>query len=130
MDFNVSFVNKNESQPFKMMTKTGTVAFSAPEIFKQSEYNEKVDIWSAGIVLYMMLSGQQPFVSDNVAILVHLITTNNLPQMKHDLSQVSFEAFDLIEQMLEKDPSRRPSAADILEHPWLLQSPTINTSGG
>lgn len=41
----------------KMMTKTGTVAFSAPEIFLQSEYDEKVDIWSAGTVLYMMLSG-------------------------------------------------------------------------
>lgn len=40
-----------------MMTKTGTVAFSAPEIFTQKFYDEKVDIWSAGVVLYMMLSG-------------------------------------------------------------------------
>ncbi len=57
MDFNVSFKNKNKGNPIKMMTKTGTVAFSAPEIFMQKEYDEKVDIWSAGIVLYMMLSG-------------------------------------------------------------------------
>ena len=40
-----------------MMTKTGTVAFSAPEIFSSTYYNEKVDIWSAGCVLYMMLCG-------------------------------------------------------------------------
>ena len=58
MDFNVSYINKNIGEPNKMMTKTGTVAFSAPEIFKQNVYDEKVDIWSAGIVLYMMLSGQ------------------------------------------------------------------------
>ena len=51
MDFNVSFIIKNIGEPIKMMTKTGTVAFSAPEIFNQNEYNEKVDIWSAGIVL-------------------------------------------------------------------------------
>jgi len=41
-----------------MMTKTGTVAFSAPEIFIERVYDEKVDIWSAGIVLYMMLCGE------------------------------------------------------------------------
>jgi serine/threonine protein kinase len=40
-----------------MMTKTGTVAFSAPEIFTQQVYDEKVDIWSCGIVLYMMFCG-------------------------------------------------------------------------
>jgi serine/threonine protein kinase len=41
-----------------MMTKTGTVSFSAPEIFQNFNYDEKVDIWSAGIVLYMMLCGK------------------------------------------------------------------------
>ena len=80
-----------------MMTKTGTVAFSAPEIFKENEYNEKVDIWSAGIVLYMMLSGEQPFNSDNIPMLVHMITTSNIPQMRNDLAFVSFDAFNLVE---------------------------------
>lgn len=56
LDFNVSS-KKSGKGPFKMMTKTGTVAFSAPEIFTQKVYDEKVDIWSAGVVLYMMLSG-------------------------------------------------------------------------
>ena len=59
LDFNVS--SKKKEDVFKMMTKTGTVAFSAPEIFTQQVYDEKVDIWSAGIVLYMMLIGHQPF---------------------------------------------------------------------
>ena len=61
-----------------MMTKTGTVAFSAPEIFTQTIYDEKVDIWSCGIVLYMMLCGQQPFFEENVAKLVLEITTSEL----------------------------------------------------
>lgn len=72
MDFNVSFKGKkpDDGEHLKMMTKTGTVAFSAPEIFKDNDYNEKVDIWSAGIVLYMMLCGQQPFDHENVNVLV------------------------------------------------------------
>mgnify|MGYP002631401731 CR=1 FL=1 len=60
LDFNVSS-KKESNEKFKMMTKTGTVAFSAPEIFTQKFYDEKVDIWSAGTVLYMMLCGAQPF---------------------------------------------------------------------
>jgi len=80
LDFNVSSRKESKSQAFRMMTKTGTVAFSAPEIFTERVYNEKVDIWSAGTVLYMMLCGQQPFFHDNVARLVQLITTDD-PKM-------------------------------------------------
>jgi serine/threonine protein kinase len=58
MDFNVSYKKPEDKEIMSMMTKTGTVAFSAPEIFTSAYYNEKVDIWSAGIVLYMMLSGR------------------------------------------------------------------------
>jgi len=61
IDFNISFKKQSEKQKIQMMTKTGTVSFSAPEIFQNVNYDEKVDIWSAGIVLYMMLCGKQPF---------------------------------------------------------------------
>jgi len=44
-----------------MMTYTGTIAFSAPEILKNEEYNENVDMWSARAVLYTMLTDKQPF---------------------------------------------------------------------
>jgi len=49
-----------------MYTKTGTVAFSAPEIFRERSYDNKVDIWSAGVLLYMMLCGTHPFDDDNI----------------------------------------------------------------
>jgi len=58
MDFNVSSIKKDDKQEFYMMTKTGTVAFSAPEIFVNAQYNCLVDVWSAGIVLYMMFCGK------------------------------------------------------------------------
>ena len=76
MDFNVSSVKKDDQAEFLMMTKTGTVAFSAPEIFTNSYYNCQVDVWSAGIVLFMMFCGKQPFYEENVTKLVHKITND------------------------------------------------------
>jgi serine/threonine protein kinase len=47
-----------------MLTHTGTESFSAPEMFCQEVYNEKIDLWSAGCVLYTMLAGYQPFFEE------------------------------------------------------------------
>lgn len=101
-----------------MMTKTGTVAFSAPEIFVEKYYDEKVDIWSAGIVLYMLLSGEQPFNSDNVAKLVHMITTQEITFNQESWQEVSENAKSLIKKMLNKYPEDRPSAEECLKEDW------------
>ena len=101
-----------------MMTKTGTVAFSAPEMFMANTYDEKVDIWSAGVVLYMMFCGKQPFYEESVPKLVHQITHDE-PDMTDDgFRDVSTEGLDLLKRMLQKDPAKRPSAAQCLSHAW------------
>ncbi len=72
-DFNVSKFSEKQKKDltalsksnFKMWTYTGTVAFSAPEVFYGSQYTEAVDMWSAGVVLYTMLCGYQPFQADS-----------------------------------------------------------------
>ena len=102
-----------------MMTKTGTVAFSAPEIFSQPVYDEKVDIWSAGIVLYMMLSGNLPFNEENIPLLVHMITHDEPNMLDEGLLDVSEDGIELIEKMLTKNPRKRPSAKECLKHPWM-----------
>lgn len=78
MDFNVAFQKRDKAKPFSLMTKTGTVAFSAPEIFSQPIYDERVDVWSAGVVLYMMMTGHQPFEDDNIAKLVEKIVHSDI----------------------------------------------------
>lgn len=114
MDFNVSKKKDESVDTFRMMTKTGTVAFSAPEIFTHQFYDTKVDVWSAGIVLYMMLSGDQPFYSDNHAKVVHLITTAAPNMEKEQIKAVSEEARDLLIKMLNKNPDERPNASECL----------------
>ncbi len=71
-DFNVSKFIENKKKKFsflstenyKMWTYTGTIAFTAPEVFNDSEYTEAIDMWSAGVVLYTMLCGFQPFQAE------------------------------------------------------------------
>jgi len=80
-DFNVSKFVENKGKKYtslslenyKMWTNTGTIAFTAPEVFEDAEYTEAVDMWSAGIVLYMMLCGYQPFDAEYVQDLIQLI---------------------------------------------------------
>ena len=65
IDFNVS--RAYDPSKDKMTDVTGIVQYTAPEMYTKAQrgYTEKIDVWSAGIVLYMMLSGQQPFVGEN-----------------------------------------------------------------
>jgi len=49
-----------------MMTQTGTEAFKAPEMLTDIQYDERIDMWSSGCVLYTMLAGYQPFMDDNI----------------------------------------------------------------
>ena len=83
LDFNVAKFYKKyknydtlKKDNYKMSTYTGTIAFSAPEIFTDEHYSEEVDMWSAGVILYVMLSGHMPFISDYVVPVDKLCSTN------------------------------------------------------
>lgn len=78
-DFNISkFVDsKSKYGTFhpevKMLTYTGTIAYTAPEVFDIGLYDEKVDVWSLGVVLYTMLCGYEPFQAEYVKDLIDKI---------------------------------------------------------
>eukprot|EP00347_Sterkiella_histriomuscorum_P009234 403342006 len=116
-DFNVA--REKTTDIFRMMTRTGTLAYSAPEIFTSTYYDEKVDIWSAGIVLYLILSGQQPFEDENVPKLISRITLGEYDLTQPIWSKISETGVDLLKRMLEISPSMRLSAKEVLAHAWL-----------
>ena len=112
-DFGVSrTVNKDDI----MFEQCGTPAYIAPEILINKGYEGfGVDIWSAGVVLYAMLSGTVPFKGNNLKELHNLIINGDYKEVKG----ISREAEDLIKRILEVDPNKRIKTEEILNHPWL-----------
>ena len=99
-----------------MYEHCGTPAYIAPEIFKDEGYEGfSCDIWSAGVTLYYMLAGVQPFKANKIEDLKEIIIKGQF----EPIEDVSKEANDLIKGMLELNPSKRLTIEEILKHPWL-----------
>ena len=113
-DFGVSkIVNKGDV----MLEQCGTPAYIAPEILLNKGYEGfGVDVWSAGVVLYAMLSGTVPFKGSNIKELHNLIISGHYPIIK----DISNNAAHLIKNILEIDPKKRITTENILCHPWLI----------
>lgn len=92
----------------------GTPYYVAPEVLSGREYNEKVDVWSAGVILYIMLAGVPPFYGDSAAETFEAVMRGNLRFPTRIFRSVSPEAKDLLRKMICKDVSRRLSAEQIL----------------
>lgn len=99
-------------------TATGTPFYMAPEIVMGHSYDWHCDIWSLGVLLYILLSGYMPFPAKSRTELFDKITDGKYNFDHKEFYKVSPEAKDLITQMLKLSASKRPSAAKILEHPW------------
>ena len=99
----------------------GTPVYMAPEIIKGEGYfGFPVDIWSSGVALYIMLSGNVPFNRGKLNDLQYEILNSPLNPIK----DISNDANDLLFNMLCKDPKKRFSADDILNHSWLKMDDT------
>ncbi|GAB4850893.1 Phosphoenolpyruvate carboxylase kinase 4 [Ancistrocladus abbreviatus] len=97
----------------------GTPYYVAPEVLEGRKYNEKVDIWSAGVVLYVMMAGFPPFHGDTVEEIFEKVVRGNVRFPTVGFRDVAPEVKDLLRMMLCKDVSRRFSAEQVLRHPWI-----------
>ncbi|NWU78026.1 SNRK kinase, partial [Onychorhynchus coronatus] len=107
----------NRFQPGKMLTTScGSLAYSAPEILLGDEYDAPaVDIWSLGVILYMLVCGHPPFQEANDSETLTMIMDCRYTVPPH----VSAQCADLISRMLQRDPKQRASLEQIESHSWL-----------
>ncbi|OMO95461.1 hypothetical protein COLO4_15871 [Corchorus olitorius] len=97
----------------------GTPYYVAPEVLGGKEYGEKVDVWSCGVILYIMLAGFPPFYGETVVEIFEAVLRGNLRFPSRVFQSVSPAVKDLLRKMLCKDVTRRFSAEQVLRHPWI-----------
>ena len=113
----VNLISEETAKTVNMNDIVGTPHYIAPEVLK-GKYNQKCDIWSAGVILYSMLSGHFPFNGRTNKEIFKSISKKKLEFPEKYWKNISNEAKDLISHMLcEED--KRFSADKVLKHPWL-----------
>lgn len=111
----------------KLYTVCGTPNYVAPEILAETGYDHKVDVWAAGVIAYVLLCGFPPFVSpdNDQDELFDQILSGRFEFSSPHWDDVSLSAQQLILHMLQVDQSKRLSAHEVFEHPWVNVSPDI-----
>lgn len=97
----------------------GSPLYMAPEIVKKLKYDKKIDIWSLGIVTYIMLSGRPPFNAKSKEEIFQQILTQTISLTEGVWSKVSKEARNFVKRCLTRDPKMRPCAEELLGHDWI-----------
>ncbi|WOG89974.1 hypothetical protein DCAR_0209215 [Daucus carota subsp. sativus] len=98
----------------------GSAYYVAPEVLRRS-YGKEIDIWSAGVILYILLSGVPPFWAENEKGIFDAILEGVIDFESEPWPSVSNSAKDLVRKMLTQDPRRRITSAQVLDHPWMRE---------
>lgn len=96
----------------------GSAYYIAPEVLSD-EYNEKCDMWSCGIILYIMLTGRAPYKGKNQSNIVRAIKLKPFQPNSENCRGISDDALDLLKKMLDIRPNVRIKAKDAIEHGWI-----------
>ncbi|OMJ89974.1 hypothetical protein SteCoe_7762 [Stentor coeruleus] len=100
----------------KLKGETGTCYYMAPEVI-ESEYTEKCDEWSSGVIMYMLLTGNPPFTGETDEQIMESVKTQKYSLDGKEFSKVSDEAKDLIQKLLVPE-DQRITALEALSHKW------------
>jgi len=118
IDFGLS--RHDDVQQGIMNTKVGTPYYVAPEVLNR-EYTKSCDIWSIGVITYILLCGYPPFYGDTDNQIFDQVRTGRFDFPSPDWDNISDSAKNFIVSLLKRDPSKRLTAAQALQHKWILE---------
>jgi calcium/calmodulin-dependent protein kinase I len=104
----------------KLRSMAGSFGYAAPEVLTGRGHGKPCDIWSLGVISYTVLSGYSPFRSETVEDFLQEVSDDYLVVYHHKYwKEVSQDAKRFISSMLQVDPEKRPTAAQLLKDPWI-----------
>ncbi|XP_035200116.1 myosin light chain kinase 2, skeletal/cardiac muscle [Oxyura jamaicensis] len=103
----------------KLKVNFGTPEFLSPEVVNYEQVSYSTDMWSMGVITYMLLSGLSPFLGDNDTETLNNVLAANWYFDEETFESVSDEAKDFVSNLIIKEKSGRMSAGQCLQHPWL-----------
>ncbi|XP_077251263.1 calcium-dependent protein kinase 1-like isoform X1 [Tasmannia lanceolata] len=132
---NFLFLNSGEDSPLKATDFGLSVFFKPGEVFRdfvgsayyvapevlRHHYGAEADVWSAGVILYILLSGVPPFWAENEQGIFDAVLHGHIDFVSDPWPSISNAAKELVKKMLQADPKERLSAVEILNHPWVRE---------
>ncbi|CAE7170981.1 CPK22, partial [Symbiodinium pilosum] len=110
----------------KMELSCGTLSYAAPEVLAKS-YTSQCDLWSLGVIVFILLVGYMPFAGNDERKQIQMIRSGNYIVKKDRWAKVSSQASDFVQKLLVVDPDVRMNAPAALEHPWIKNLEHANT---
>lgn len=120
IDFGTSVEYNIEKDALKQVH--GSSYYIAPEVLKRN-YDERCDVWSVGVLMFILLSGSPPFDGEDNQEILHSIESGQYSMDDEIWAQISPECKELVRRMLTLNYKQRPFAKDILQHQWFQNAP-------
>ncbi|KAL2911718.1 hypothetical protein HK105_208819 [Polyrhizophydium stewartii] len=117
-DFGLSTIVTTDSM---LKTSCGTLTYCAPEILKGEAYGKPVDLWSTGVISYILLSGYPPFWDKEEAAMMELTLRGKFTFFSPDWDEITDTAKDFITKLIQVDPVKRLTAQQALQHKWITK---------
>ncbi|XP_045413414.1 serine/threonine-protein kinase 33 isoform X1 [Lemur catta] len=117
-DFGLAVKKQGRSEGM-LQTTCGTPIYMAPEVINAHDYSQQCDIWSIGVIMYILLCGEPPFLASSEDKLFELIRKGELRFENPVWDSISDSAKSVLKQLLKVDPAHRITAKELLDNQWL-----------
>eukprot|EP00762_Andalucia_godoyi_P002374 ANDGO_02790.mRNA.1 Calcium/calmodulin-dependent protein kinase type 1 len=124
-DFGLAKIMREDDM---LKTACGTPSYVAPEVLLNNGYDAAVDMWSIGVIMYILLCGFPPFFSESTPELFDQIIAGDFSFPSPYWDNVSHSARELITRLLQVDPVKRFTTKQVLNHPWIKGNTAHMTS--
>lgn len=126
-DFGIAKSLKDPNQ--KLTSMAGSFGYAAPEVLLGTGHGKPCDIWSLGVITYTILSGYSPFRAETIDdFLAEVEDTGFLVFHERYWKTISPQAKEFISSMLNPNPEKRPTANELLNHPWIADEKAANAT--